>query len=128
MKLNYDCVREVLKYVESQPLDAEITFKDLVSSLDGHTKDDLYYACIKLDEAGFLTVHTIKTLSSARPSIHRIRDISFMGHEFLANIKEDSVWSEVKDTAKKVGLSSLAVLGKIAAEVAVGKVKTYFSS
>ena len=55
-----------------------------------------------------------------------IGDLSPAGHEFLANIRKDTVWNGVKSVAGKVGATSLSALTQIAANVVTELVKAQF--
>ena len=51
-----------------------------------------------------------------------IIDITYFGHEFIEQIKDDNNWNKVKDVAKKVGSSSIDILLQIAAGVLTNKI------
>lgn len=60
-------------------------------------------------------------------SEYYVADISPKAHEFLANIRKDTIWQKTKDTASKIGASSLSVLCQIASSVVSEIVKLQFS-
>lgn len=51
-------------------------------------------------------------------------DLSPAGHEFLANIREDGIWTDVKAISAKVGSKSLSVLTEIASGVVTQIIKS----
>lgn len=55
-----------------------------------------------------------------------ITDLTPEGHEFLANIRKDSVWQSTKDIAAKVGSTSLGSLTQIACSVVTELIKSHF--
>lgn len=54
-----------------------------------------------------------------------IIDITYFGHEFIEQIKDDNNWKKVKDVAKKVGSSSIDILLQIATGVLTNKINNY---
>ncbi len=51
------------------------------------------------------------------PDIKSINDLTFVGHEFLEDIKSDNTWNKTKSVAKNIGTFSLHTLKDISAEV-----------
>lgn len=126
MKLNYDCVRDVLLALEEN-LTIEVdedgcySFNTLFSeeiceldSLSKYSKQDIIYAIIKLYEAGYINA---STMSADELTDCIISDITYDGHEFLQSIKSDPVWDKVKRVADKVGSISIPIISSIASQV-----------
>lgn len=87
--------------------------------------DDIHYACKKLSEAEFIDSESAKYLiGGVRVAV--VNDITYAGHEFLANIRKDSVWTGVKSIAGKVGATSLSALAQIATNVVTELIKAHF--
>lgn len=126
MKLNYDCARDILKYVEKQDLDTTITFKNIATNLNAYSPKDIYYACIKLNEANFLEVILKSSIGSCRPSILKICDLTYLGHEFLANTGNDNNWSKIKSIAATIGTQSIQGLSQIATSIITQLIKDQF--
>ena len=125
MKLNPDCVRDVLLTLESCEFQESISMETLCSRIPTRNPDDVHYACIKLSEAGFISVQSAEYLyGGVRVGI--IEDITYAGHEYLANIRKDTVWNGVKSIAGKVGATSLSALTQIAANVVTELIKAQF--
>lgn len=118
MMLNLDCVRAVLLVVESSPIGRRIDLNTLQNELPDYGKNDIHYACIKLNEAEYLDIILSRALRADLPTVVKIKDISFAGHEFLNSIRDDGNWGKVKEAAKDAGTSSLKTLADIAFEVA----------
>lgn len=116
--LNYDCVRSVLLAVEASPRGKRIDLNTLQNALPDFDRDDIHYACIKLSEAKYMDMILSRALRADLPTVVKITDITFAGHEFLNSIRNDDNWGKVKETAKDVGASSLKTLADIAVEVA----------
>ena len=117
MRLNIDCIRDILLTVENLSFGERLTLDQLQELLPAYTKEELWYTSIKLDEGGYLDIISVSELRAPMPGIKSINDLTFKGHEFLNNIRNDSNWDKVKEVAKKAGSSSLNALGQIAASV-----------
>lgn len=128
MRLNPDCVRDVLLTVESCSFDERLRFEGLCGHLPKYSPEELQYTCLKLKEAEYLVlvVTTKGTVRSSFPGIVEIRDITYRGHEFLANIRKESIWNGVKDVAGKIGCTSLSALTQIASNIATELIKAHF--
>ena len=123
MKLNMDCVRDVLLTLEEmeygdRPRIVHLAQKDRLS---GYSEDEIQYTCIKLLEAGYIEATKINVLNSP-PQIVDVSDITFNGHEFLNTVRENKNWEKVKTTAKKAGIFSLKGFYEIAQRVALAAI------
>ena len=115
MKLNLDCVRDVLLQCEKMGYNEHLRLDDLKTSLPKYSEDEIEYTCLKLSEADYLKI-TTKDLSNQK-IILRINDITFKGHEFLNDIRSDNVWESIMNVSKKIGTSSVSGIAKIATGV-----------
>lgn len=118
MRLNPDCIRDILfsveersdfnkfmQYVPSQNHDSFPRFKN-------YSSDEVLYHIKQCELSGLIIVSNW----GLAPMV-LIKDLSPEGHEFLANIRADNNWNKTKEAAKKVGSESLSVLSQIAAQV-----------
>lgn len=93
-------------------------FKKLVFFPNGSKRvekypiDEVLYHIRQCKEAGLLTGVTYSSSGG-----YYISDLSPSGHEFLADIRNDSVWSKTKDGAKAIGAESLRAISEIAKSV-----------
>ncbi|MCX2885906.1 DUF2513 domain-containing protein [Bacillus velezensis] len=110
MKLNRDCMRDVLLTVEE-----EVGFKDSVSIQTLHTfprlKEyelvDIFYCVEKLMEARFVVGITYKGGAG-------VSELTFKGHEFIESIRDDDVWNKTKNELGKVGGATLPIIVELA--------------
>lgn len=126
MTLNYDCIRDVLLYLEEaleytdNPISLEhkrITIETVASNLSTYTKNDVRYTIEKLLEAEYIQMKNI-TLDSQKYIVNGyIDDITWKGHDFLNNIREKTIWEATKLGAKKVGAVSISTISMIAFEI-----------
>ena len=114
MKLNHDCVRAVLLYLEKNlELNSSIYSADI--KIKKFSNDDIQYSVQKLIEAGFVNFLDTRTLDHY---YYSITSISFYGHEYLDNIRDAKTWSVIKKGLSSVGSASLSVVVDFAAKVA----------
>ena len=121
MKLNPDCMRDVLLEMEKVPFSESLDIEPLCNSLPQYTYEDIVYSCYKLKEANFIQA----IIKSYDDELHVISldDITYSGHQFLADIRSDTVWNHVKEVGKKVGSNSVSALTQIATGVITAIIK-----
>lgn len=125
MRLNPDCTRDILLYFEEHTAANRIlsftagSLKNQSDKLAKYTSDELMYHIEQCNAAGFFIGYS-KDLTGNR----MVHDISPKAHDFLANIREDSVWSKTKGVASKVGSTSLNALCQIASSVVTELIKS----
>lgn len=117
MKLNLECLRDILLTVENAEYEERLTFDKLHERLPNYSEEDLHYCLIKLDESGLLEVITIQIPRQHMPGIKTIHNLTFQGHEFLENIKAENTWNKTKSIASKVGSFSLNTIRDISVGV-----------
>ncbi|MFW5670239.1 MAG: DUF2513 domain-containing protein [Acetivibrio ethanolgignens] len=113
MKLNPDCVRDILLTVEENTgFNKEMDFSEHSSYelLNQYSSDEVFYH-IKQCEASYL-IEEVRWFLGGSCSIS---DLTPRGHEFLTNIRNDSIWK--KALTKGTG-ASLSILMEIAKQVA----------
>ncbi len=113
MKLNHDCVRDLLLTVEESTIDETLSlyFLPQKQRLENYQVDDIAYTIQRLKEAGYLNVMDITT-SDGYSAI--INSITWNGHQFLDNIRDKSIWEKTKEKASVVGGVSLPILSELA--------------
>ena len=113
MKLNPDCVRDILFVVEeystySNDVSEDKLYENLVPK---YSQEEILYHVRQCEHSGlFLNVqHYFGGFS--------IQDLSPYGHQFINDIHQDTNWNRTKDIAKNVGSFSLDVLKDISSQV-----------
>lgn len=115
MKLNPDCIRDILLYVESETdLDTfvEMAPESIPSGLSIYSFSELAYHVKQAELSGLL-----KVLSWYLDGSFLIEYLLPPGHQFLSDIREDTNWNKTKEIAKSVGSNSLDVMKDIASGV-----------
>lgn len=115
MKLNPECMRDILLSMEDVEYQKSLPVEQLYSSLTDYSQDEINYSVLKLEEAGFIDATLIPYDGGIL--VIEINDITYRGHEFLADIRSDSIWQNVKSISAKVGSKSLNSLWQIATTV-----------
>ena len=108
-------MRDVMLEAEKQPLNEELYFRDLLKNLNKYSENELIYTCIKLKEAGLITATIINADNFS--SVQYIDDITYEGHQFLANIHSDNIWKKTKSLLSDIGSTSISSVIQVAASV-----------
>lgn len=134
MKVNYDCVRDVLKALElhMEMKDGGIVCETLLKiesypELQGYSKDDVVYSLMQLSQENYINAR-FHYGSGNRLLGATIYDITADGHSLLKDISSDTIWNKTKERASKaVGEMSLSSLREIAAMLIKAAVMTFLS-
>lgn len=114
MKLNPDCIRDILLYVESK-IDSSvcsIEYEKLIEALPHYDENTLHYHVNQISKSDL--VDSVFYFDD-KPQF--ISDLSPSGHEFLANIRSQSNWNKTKSIATALGISSLTAIKEISIQV-----------
>ncbi|WP_158582414.1 DUF2513 domain-containing protein [Rummeliibacillus sp. POC4] len=119
MKLNHDCVRDLLLAVEDIPsLTGWYSIPQLMKNenlKDKHYSiDEIAYTATCLGDAGF-----IKTDPNNRePEYYTIQRMTWNGHAFLDDIRDPKVWKKTKEIASNLASVSVKSLFEISTNLA----------
>lgn len=128
MKLVADAVRDVLLYLENnlyltvengKTIYDNISFKKLADTLtpsNHYSKEEVIYAIQQLYNSQMISVK-IHSGNNEKWTIADIYDITWQGHEFLNDIRIQSVWEATKEKAEKLGGMSIKALSFLSAQV-----------
>lgn len=126
MKLNLDCIRSVLMRMEKADFQESLSMQQVFDSLPDYSEDEITYCTSKLFEAGF--IEAVVCPLDGRTIIVSLDDITYNGHQFLANIRSNKIWKQVKDIATDIGSDSLPSLVQIALKVVSSAISGYFAT
>lgn len=115
MKLNLDCMRDVLLEMEKASYGQSLNPKSIHSALSKYSTDDIDYSIIKLEEAGF--INAIIEKYDLGVVILRLDDITYEGHQFLANIRTQPIWEKAKAICSKAGTASIPYIMQVASRL-----------
>ncbi len=115
MKLNPECIRDVLIEIESNTgYQTFWTFDESTvqsGNLSRYTYEELAYHISQCNKAGLIDGYRV--YDSGESGL--VADLSPYGHEFLANIRTETVWNKLKTT----GATSLPILFNLAKDFAL---------
>lgn len=126
MKLNPDCIRDILLTIEANT--DYLSCWDFDSScitkkpLKRYTFEEVIYHISQCNKSGLIDGCQIYMGGAAGS----VQDLSPAGHQFLANIRSDNVWNGVKEIAGKVGSVSLDAIIQIASNVITEIIRSQF--
>lgn len=137
MRLDIECIREILIYLENNLDFIEGTYKHnsigmtnvikdlhLTKDLD---KNLLAYAIEKMCETHI--IESDISIGSNHSMIHcDIYDISYRGHQFLDSIRPESIWERTKNIANSIGNHSLKFIEDTAQKCAVTATVAIFNN
>ncbi|WIG66335.1 DUF2513 domain-containing protein [Weissella paramesenteroides] len=73
-----------------------------------------FYTIEKLGEASFINITYNKTKFQ---NIIHVESITYSGHQFLENIRNDKNWKKTKAVAKAAGNTSIKIISTVAEKV-----------
>lgn len=127
MRLNPDCIRDVLIELESIPESVNITYyfewdttHETFPNLQKYPVDTIAYHIHQCNLYGFLFE------AQFPPDGFSYMDITPKAHEFLGNVRQNKNWEKVKSIAQKAGSVSIDVLTQIASNVVMELIKSPF--
>lgn len=123
MKLNPDCVRDILFAIEDLSAPNSLLTSIQLSKtkfLTKYSNDEILYHLNQLYLSEYIIV----------PAKHKwidgtflVNDLSPSGHEFISNIRKDTNWNKVKSISKEVGTETLSSIKSIAEDVISSAIK-----
>jgi len=146
MRLNYDCVRDVMLWAENLTSPTSCaTYLDIDSVqrtsfvylheddlptpddnqrklLNDYSNEVLVYHLNYCIKAGLL-----EEFHNPGPSYIAVSDLTPAGHNFMANIRNDSIFNTTKKISLKLGIESLSGIVRIAEGVVTETIKSYLS-
>lgn len=144
MKLNLDCVRKILLYVEDNTglrkhcffIDSGLEKSELIIGNDPIPPPDYQEQLLKEFDNDTLIYHVNYCIEAGLLSTDQpigtycttITDLTPKGHSFLENIRDSKIWSGVKSVASKVGVRSLESVIQIASSVLTQLIKNQFGT
>ena len=112
MRLNIDCIRDIMFEVEKLQFNQVLEFNELVEKLPTYTPDELAYTTIKLNEAGLLLATISNTYAGTLVST--LDDLTYSGHLFIADVRSDNIWGKTKSILAKLGSESIPIVSRVA--------------
>jgi hypothetical protein len=117
MKLNHDCVRELLLELEEVLFVHENILLPSFEELETVNKygfDDTFYCFQKLIEAGYLNGN-YKYASEGLFHL-AVSSITWDGHQFLDTIRDNEIWSKTKKAVSSLSSASISLMSSLGTE------------
>lgn len=121
MKLDYDCIRDVLLICEDKlQLTSNLSWEIMnlstfCSFLSKYSREEIAYTLILLDEAGYVDCQVVE--SDWNIIDIRVSRLTYCGHEFLSSIHSGSIWKKVLKIINDLGPVSLPIIQNIASQL-----------
>lgn len=128
MKLNPDCIRDVLLELEKQEYNTRTHINDLIEKLTQYSKEDIEYSCLKLLEGGYIVGNSSLTSYRNIPLVDDIFDITYKGHEFLNTIRPVSRWNKLKSIGNTAGSFSLKLIKDVGTKIALSEITEFIKN
>lgn len=128
MKLNKDCIRDVLLFVEKECVYYDhpqfgrqlksVSYKMLCEDkyFKQYDKFDIYYTVSKLFEGNYIQGYVIPKGNYANFNIANIDGLTLKGHDLTDNIRPETVWKQTKGVLEKIGDFSIGIMSQVAGE------------
>ena len=119
LKLNQDCVRDLLLFLEENLglgsfINISSDFHE--DALSNYSANDLIYTAQKLLEADYVDAKIMHFMGTNIPSV-RISSITYQGHQFLDNIRDDNVYTKTKSILSTFKSVSIEIFSETASKV-----------
>lgn len=134
MKLNVECIRDVLIEIESQhrvesKADGLISIQRLdiesiYEQLPRYRREDVYYSVLMLKEAEYILIDETYVMGGVCSC--KILRMTYAGHEFLAKIRDDKQWGNVQKALGVVRNYSISAISAIAEGVTSAAINAHF--
>lgn len=123
MKLNPDCVRAILLFVEDKTdLDTPLVVApyELPNPLRLFPPNEVMYHIKQAELSGLITACNWFIDGSCL-----IKYLTPEGHQFVGNIRSSKLWDKVKTITKDAGVNTLPALIQIATNVALSAIQAH---
>lgn len=133
MKINIDCMREVLLFLEKNLTatlidnDTAIEFNcisalDISKGMPHFKQEDVWYSLKMLAECDYIDINGIQGKDYF--SMLNVESMTYAGHKFLESIRPQSVWNKTKSIISKVGSHTLGFVEDTAQKIAIEYAKS----
>ena len=127
MKLNPDCIRDVLLYLEENLIIENRTFipinlKSLQEVILNYSEEDIFYSIYNLKQAKFIE-GKFSDVKDNKMAICEIENITYLGHQFLETVRPEPIWNKTKSVVSKVGVHALGFIEGVAHDIAIESAK-----
>ena len=123
MKLNHDCLREVMLAIEDIDI-AEIPFGtdnyylyEDIKLVEKYSKEDILYSLIQLTDAQYID-GSVEGYGDGETGV-TFSKITWKGHEYLDTVRDPKVWKQTKAATSKLASVSIDIVTQVATNVSL---------
>lgn len=128
MKLDYDCLRSLLLKLEDfENLDDDLhyqymTLDDMTEALPKFPKNMIAYTTLKAEEGDLINA----SIMNADGGIYACTysSLTYDGHQFLDNVRNNNIWNKTKSIAKELGCTSFRSLLSISEKIILAMIQS----
>lgn len=122
MKLDPDVLKKILTAIEETETDDPRAYLASINKIEGYSDEILTYHIRQLITAGFIDGKIVDSLDRTITNI-LIRRLSWKGHEFVENSRNDTLWSKAKNTViSNSGGISIDLLSEVLKKLVSGAI------
>lgn len=111
MKLNHECIRDLLIYLEDKLLlTSSLCANDI--EIAPYESTDIIYATARLSDAKYIETSQISYSHDTIPTIH-IQSLTWDGHKLLDSIRDDNVWKKTNSVVTQFSSVSIRIIEDI---------------
>lgn len=119
MKRNMELCRKILFAIEEQYVDAVI----VNLKIDGYRDEEIAYNCSLLSDAGLIKSYKSQNADN-HLYVYYVGALTWEGHNFIDNIREDTIWNNTKKKIKEKALPmTLEVIREISSALVAAMAK-----
>ena len=112
MRLDPDLIKKILSVLEETDVDDPNAYLDSLNKIEGYSEDQVIYHVRQLISGGYIDGEVIDSIGRQGSGLF-IRRLSWEGHQFVENSRNDSLWKRSKEIVlSKVGGVSIDVLAE----------------
>lgn len=118
MKLNYDCLRKLLLVLEENIvmqddlLYPDLRFEEVIPLMPDYSKADIAYTTSIAIEAELIDARILNADDRFYGCVYF--GLTYEGHQFIDNIRNNNVWNKTKGILSKIGGASLDMISSTA--------------
>lgn len=110
MKRNLDLCRALLLHLEQQPANTTPAASNIV--MPPWSSDEIVYNCLMLQDAGYIDAVDSSTMCGDDMLIRRL---TVHGHDYLDAVRNETIWSAVKQKLRIAGVDATLDIAKATA-------------
>ena len=118
MRINHECVRECLLYIEdnTSPSITNIKGSTIIEHFNGkYEEENVINSILIINDAGFIK----KVLLDDSNYLHRVWELTWEGRQYLDNIRDPKAWDMVKNGTIEISSLSLDVIKELVKETLI---------